>query len=374
MIAPQSQGYAAGFPSGTRSAKIIIRCLHEGRCLIDGQFTGRRQISFSFNTDIEVLGLNVCCSGPGVGPILISNAKRISIRRVIGWDQHRVTDSGSSAAHNSFASVERDTEDILFEDCAGFGLGQRVARAGFGGSGGSTWRRCWFRFEGHQGTEPSSIFNVLRNSAGPLIENSIFIYDGSRGDATAQRGVMQTGGQRSGTTARMLGNIVYGNANSQSGVAAQVFNDRLTSAVVDHLAVDARNSDGSPATFTCLEGCSSNIARNITMIRRSGAPAPTFSAEWTGNNRNHGTSLGTVPNIFTGTNGANICKRYVDGVLTTTPLWPWAMDQRIKEAIDTARASQTIREDPKSPPLSGNTVTAEIESRFGAIPSECRSR
>jgi hypothetical protein len=56
------------------------------------------------------------------------------------------------------------------------------------------------------------------------------------------------------------------------------------------------------------------------------------------------------------------------------PLWPWPMDQRIKDAIDIARAGQNTPNDPKSPLLTGGSVTAEIESRFGVIPSICRIR
>jgi hypothetical protein len=215
---------------------------------------------------------------------------------------------------------------------------------------------------------------VLRNSAGPLLENNIFIYDGSRGDATKQRGVAEHGGQTPGTTARVLGNIIYGNSNSQSGVEASFTADRLTSAIVEHLVVDARNGY-KPAGFSCQSGCiGPNVASNITTIRRPEISAPTFTADWTGGNRHDGTSLAKVPNIFTGANAANICKRYENGILTNTPLWPWPMDQRIKAAIDIARLGQSTPGDPKSPLLTGNSVTAEIEGRFGAIPSQCRNR
>jgi hypothetical protein len=368
MIAPQSQGRGDGSPSGTRGNPITVRALNDGAVLIDGQFV-RTPVWFRGNTDIEVLGINAANAGSNRNVYHIENAaKRISFRRVIGWDQ-----ALSGTGRNIFGTEDAGTQDILFEDCAGFGVAQRMARGGFGGSVRATFRRCWFRHEGDPDliTDPTNIFNIVRGSGGPIVENTIFIWDGSRLGANAQRGISAAGKQVSGTTARFLGSIIYGNPNSLSGAPINIWAQRLTSAIFDHVVIDARNSSGPPATFECLEGCTGpNIASNITTIRSSGAPGPKFTGEWTGGNRNHGTWLGAVPNIFTGPNAANICKRYQDGVLTNIPLWPWPMDQRIKDAIDQARAGQA---NPKSPHLIGDSVTAEVESRFGTVPSECRS-
>ena len=55
-----------------------------------------------------------------------------------------------------------------------------------------------------------------------------------------------------------------------------------------------------------------------------------------------------------------ICQRYVDGELTTTPLWPWPMNDRIKEAR--ALAGRPVVD-----------VTATIEALLGTIPAACRS-
>ena len=56
--------------------------------------------------------------------------------------------------------------------------------------------------------------------------------------------------------------------------------------------------------------------------------------------------------------GAKLCYRYVDGVLTTTPLWPWPMNDRIKAAMI----------------LSGRTsvdVTQTVTGILGSIPDNC---
>ena len=63
--------------------------------------------------------------------------------------------------------------------------------------------------------------------------------------------------------------------------------------------------------------------------------------------------------VNSGNVGATICKRYVDGVLTQEPLWPWPMDQRIYDALQYAGKTPFF-------------VTDVIEGMFGAIPLECR--
>ena len=64
--------------------------------------------------------------------------------------------------------------------------------------------------------------------------------------------------------------------------------------------------------------------------------------------------------IFTSPTYARICQRYQDGQLTNQPLWPWPMNQRIKDAmVQSGRA-----------PVD---VTQTIERMFGPIPTECKT-
>ena len=57
--------------------------------------------------------------------------------------------------------------------------------------------------------------------------------------------------------------------------------------------------------------------------------------------------------------GASICYRYVDGVLTSEPLWPWPMQDRIAAATERSLWDTA-------------DVNAEIEAVFGPIPEECK--
>jgi hypothetical protein len=252
----------------------------------------------------------------------------------------------------------------------------------------ATYRRCWFRQEGDVGSEPTSIFNLWRDSGDILVESSLFTWDGSRGggsqmsgmvNATGGLGCGSSGGSCGPATARLLGSIVYLKPNSGSVSGVPPFALRVNSAptdndignvILDHFVAYTKDHPNvKPVTLSDQSSRFSGSAKNVTTVKHPDAPASTFT-QFSGNNRHEGTTVARVPNIFIGTNAANICKRYVNGILTPEPLWPWPMDQRIKEAIDQARAMQTS---PRSPLLTGNSVTAEVQALFGEIPSQCRN-
>jgi hypothetical protein len=86
--------------------------------------------------------------------------------------------------------------------------------------------------------------------------------------------------------------------------------------------------------------------------------------------------LASVPSPWTTTTGANLCYRYVNGVKSTQPLWPWPMNERIKAA--TAMAGNYAGPCPTcSGPMRANRVAtdvmAEIEVLLGKIPDQCKS-
>jgi hypothetical protein len=97
-------------------------------------------------------------------------------------------------------------------------------------------------------------------------------------------------------------------------------------------------------------------------------------------------TLSNLPNFYTGVGpggiqGARNCYQYRGGVLqdgtggtTATPLWPWPMDDRIKLALARTRAlglGGSPLAGGAGPGYAANTVTSEIASRYGAIPSQC---
>ena len=84
-------------------------------------------------------------------------------------------------------------------------------------------------------------------------------------------------------------------------------------------------------------------------------------------------AAGPFPDVFTGTAGARLCERYVDGELQLNEaLWPWPMNARIKRAT---RAEENI--DLGYDPDNGYYVNKNIKKALNggaAIPAPCWSK
>jgi hypothetical protein len=94
--------------------------------------------------------------------------------------------------------------------------------------------------------------------------------------------------------------------------------------------------------------------------------------------------LTAAQNPWTGTSGAQLCYRWINERLTTTPLWPWPMNERIRAA--TASAGNYFANggpgcgvgEGECTGVLGHTrqatdVMAEIQAVLGPIPAACRS-
>jgi hypothetical protein len=113
------------------------------------------------------------------------------------------------------------------------------------------------------------------------------------------------------------------------------------------------------------------------------------SGTWTQISVVHATSLSGLntqnANPWTGTRGANLCFQYVNRAKTSTKLWPWPMNDRIKAATSiagvygagyTAAAigcDAAVSDCQGAFPKRGEVdVTGAIESLLGPIPASCR--
>jgi hypothetical protein len=91
---------------------------------------------------------------------------------------------------------------------------------------------------------------------------------------------------------------------------------------------------------------------------------------WNVLNRIDAATASSAPSIWNGagTQGARVCYRYENGSLTSTKLWPWPMDQRIRAALYLAgKNPDAIFGGP------AKTLTDMMESIFGMIPSSCKT-
>jgi hypothetical protein len=178
----------------------------------------------------------------------------------------------------------------------------------------------------------------------------IFSIDGLNGDKNAD--------------IRLLGSLAYIQSTDKFAPSQAVY--VLT---LDSVEIKDTTAYTQPGTYTSvmpfgLSGLQSPaVATNLSAsdITAFGGRNSSFNSQWKLNNVWSGSSPASYSpgeNIFNTTRGANLCYQYEDGNLTSQPLWPWPMNQRIKDAlVQSGRAPVDI--------------TATVQSFFGTIPTAC---
>jgi hypothetical protein len=293
----------------------------------------------------------------------------------------------------------------LFEDiCAhGWGRNTLLTNNDFGEINGNTYRRFWLRFEGYVNAADNYVsqVNYLSNSpASPAsgnntYENFIVIHSGEQNPSfTGAEKYMGMSRRWTSLPDARVGFVLYAYSTSYAGsqpfyrdVNANGANEAWTTNAVDMFADARSHSTVAPIHMDCSMGanptkCATNSADRLTAIRASGGATSIFNFQNT-TNTNECTSLASCPNFYTGvaqgggsTPGARNCFAYSGGSLTSTPLWPWPMDDRIKASLARANAAGkggTALAGTTGIFWAANTVTSEIVSRYGAIPVGCMS-
>jgi hypothetical protein len=364
--------------AGSSGHPITLQAETDGGVLIDGQ-TLRIPIRLATGNSWWVItGINAAHADAGSNVVdLDVGATHNIVRRTIGWD--------AGDRHAVFNSSDANN---LFEDVAGFGQGRKT----FGnsqGSDGVIYRRAfgiWNKSTGDVG--PSETFSNTYNSHNGLYENVIGTIDPDPGVSVANGmyGVFifeRMNDLYDGTyasvcagSAKYLGSIAYVTAaetpiittdpmnvnNSlgllQGGLALTCIHYKDVVAYADQAVMTASNATLS-GIYSGPAMSGDHTFDKVTEIRTAGTRR-LVDTDWQVTNSEQIASVAAADNIWNGTGGtgARVCYQYVDGTLTTTPLWPWPMNQRIIDAMTTA--SRT--------PID---VTATMESIFGTIPPDC---
>ena len=162
---------------------------------------------------------------------------------------------------------------------------------------------------------------------------------------------------------KLLGSLAYVRGSDRFHPAQTVFITKIDSIELAHMAAyiepGTQTAKKPYALYNLQTATGLNlILRNSTGI---GGSASYYGTEWKKSALSEGASLTAVANPFTATTtGANLCLRYQDGAITTQPLWPWPMNQRIIDAtLKSGRAAVD--------------VTATIQSMLGTIPATCQT-
>ncbi|MGE5278306.1 MAG: hypothetical protein ACM3SU_15015 [Acidobacteriota bacterium] len=401
---------------GAPGNPIRIRALHEGRVLIDGE--GKlRPVYLSKNEFISIEGINACCSKYDV--FYLSATKGVSIRRVVGWnaapDQNAMifsiaygTDTlledtaGFGSARKTYQYFQTDGPATIRR---AWGEWNWSLNKGPKMTFSLVYNSRNLTVENAIGTWRSLMPSryVLMNNGKPFVAGVWSEYnhkvttcgvgalqpDGTclvtDGKIDQMYGVLTADAFSRGqpdrrANSRYLGSIAYVPPGMDTSLlprlvfVTQVEGISLENVMTwwpvspsDKEAVLLGNCTARAPEVPCNSSNPGLVVRNLTAFGGRIRIAGLTATQW----RTTGLVEAVSPMALYGKSGASIfapgdkggaslCYQYRDGVLTRTPLWPWPMNDRIKEAM-----VQAGRE-----PVD---VTKTIESLFGPIPAACRS-
>lgn len=363
--------------SGTLANPITIRAVNDGSVFINGQGTQNRCIWLDYaknNHYFTVEGIN---AANGLNYVIDASSTGHIFRRCIAWNAIESDEGEQAWRANGYNG--------LIEDCAAFG-----GRYAMGGNQMGidapvnpmkTFRRCFSVFTGSTSSSPKASFLYWYSSDPMRCENCIATWDNN--SVSNGQGIIYAASAdpyvHGSTNTEVLGCIAYLKTTQNgvafmSGISAHqnrriTFNNCIAYMAPGHpasgvfpLDLRAHNTSQCP---NHAGGSHGTLSMNISNTTGIGSNASTITSDWTQTNVKTGTSLASVYGaeslwVNNGSKGATICKRYQDGVLGTTGLWPWPMNARILSAMAAAG-------------LTPINVTADMEAIFGTIPAACLS-
>ena len=345
--------------SGTSGKPITVRALNDGQVHIDA--TG-------FHRAVDIQGNYFTLEGINASHannhVIVIRGNHNIVRRVVAWN------AGMGGVDSQVFRIAGGFN--LVEDAASFGRGRKHFDSAQGGND-NTFRRVFCRFEERVPNlvGPQTCMTLFYNHYRLTLENAIF----SRNDVNEKQ-VHQNEALYSGDGGVTGGNTYYQADSRVLGSIGYVFGTDIyvgggifglahpDSFEVKHFVGYVEPGFHSSKRAFSLNNGSGPGPKNLRISHSVGiAPSPSMiGSVWTKTNVRLGTTLdnaiGKGNSIFQVVPG--ICKRYINGVLTDKALWPWPMNQRIKEAMIQAGRAPV-------------DVTQTIEKIFGPIPSACRT-
>ena len=355
--------------AGAPGNPIWIRALNEGQVTFNQGGSG-----FAFRTQGSwgvLWGVNIY---NGRGSNLLIRGSNWVVQRVV---------AGPTASTGTEDNIVVAGSNNTIEDSAAFGVGGKQIAAGASQAGvtNNVIRRVWAVFN-DDGDKVSPVGAMEQGYGQDTVTfENVLGTNNQVVNPSQEQGPFQT--FRSDNS-KVLGSIFYIGA-SDVATASEVFfaltdggsaqgagnYDPSDNNVFRHIVSFIHPSNASFATTRALrlnyQGPGPHGSGNVLSdsVGVGGVGISCQSPDYTCTNVQYGTSLvnaiGAGKSIWTESNaGPGICKRYINGVLTDEPLWPWPMNQRIIDFM-TARGATPV------------DVTATMESLFGPIPAVCRS-
>jgi hypothetical protein len=352
--------------NGTAGNPITISALNDGMVEMDGEGS-YDPVDLSGNDYLIIEGINAHNAGKRAVVHIHNGADHNIIRRVCAWDAPNA---------NSDVFGVHGSEHNLFEDCAGWGVARKIFSNSQGGNY-TVYRRCWGRWEYCTSIGPKMVWSLYYNSYHIIQENCIGTWDSQMSTVDQPYGIF-TGDrldEDKNAYSKLLGNIAYIRNNQRYHGEYGLFfitnspNEIEVKDCISYVEPGASSETSSQTYPFRLQGNPDPPhalqASHITSIGGDGIYSASrfqvensLSLDTTDDLKANGGSV-LMPSMNGYTDGATICYRYVDGVLTEEPLWPWPMNQRIVDAMILSGIEPV-------------DVTATIEQMFGPIPAECK--
>lgn len=336
--------------NGTAEDPITIRAQHDGGVIIDGQGT---HIPVHLYRDYYVIEGIVARNGNHT--VYFISGSHNTLRRVSGYDADPNVNSDVFAIY--------DSHDNLLEDCIAAGTGRKMIMIYRGGN--NTVRRCfadWQRWDGRDWCDDwpwgdniqiyNSDYNIIENSIGygavPVwsiavqanapdvtavgnqVLGSISIYAGMNHDGTVKQWPEHRPQPTQCTQLRD-----FGWPSQRAGFA--LYGDGL---IRDNLFRDifAWGSAGLGLTAILNGEHANNRVEHLTLLN-NGLDNPAWWGEIGAEVRVEEEHLWDqrsdlwIEGVDESGGGARLDTRYVNGVLTAIPLWPWPMEGRVQAEL-----------------------------------------
>ena len=364
--------------SGAEGSPITVRALNDGKVTLDGQFD-HRPVFLDRNDWFVIEGMNAHSSSNNV--VALFRTGNSVVRRVVAWDAND-RNYKVFALSSGYPVDDTDTGGNLFEDIAGFGIARKIFSSYT--TNDTTVRRAWLSWDGSHFSGPKMAMTMAYRNTGMLAENIIATATASRmrdsytlgchgGSKYPRCGATLTGvdqfigvigsdaldGSQDLANKRLLGSIAYVENSAKHAPAGAI---RSGMSGVEWKDVVGYVEPGRHTDTTRAGGFTGRSKHSREVINSTfiGGRGNSLTSGSTLTNVEQGVDVASVSSIYTA-GGAEICYRYVNGVKTDEPLWPWPMNQRIIDAMTQAGYAPV-------------DVTAKIEAMFGTIPDQCKKQ
>lgn len=357
-----------GSLSGSAGSPITVRALNDGAVTLDAENGYFAVLLDSGNNYWHIWGMN---AKNGYEAIYRIKGSHNRIFRSIGYNGTSGRDD-SNAFFFGGAGV-----DNMCIDCAGWGMNMRKmfessqSTASGGDQQFSGCTRCWFEWNDHpQGTSnPNDAVQAGYRARQQRYHNVITSWNelGNNGEL---EGNFTTFFDCDRSDNSMSNTEIYGSFNyllaAHTFNAAQLYNNWCVSdlKIQDMLnfVQSGAHAGVKPHYFGRLTSFteSGNTCTRCAAVHNGTAGTVDNNTGWTFSPAmRQGSSLSAAlsgASVWTELPG--LCFRYEEGSLTSTPLWPWPMNQRIIDARSAGGFAAT-------------DVTATVATLLGTIPTEC---